>query len=538
MQIKPKLVKPFLKKLKLSFKPIPRLRLPKQIDKPKTVQKLQIPNKKSKYYGVHWISRKHQYRALFSHNSQSHFMGYFQTEILAAKAVDDRLEELGLDRRNTPSSFASRAAVRKKVIIKKKIVHQPKFSKMKAHETSHPCKRITPQKKRKAETDLGDTPKKRRLPKRQKLIYHDTSAQALDIDGKSSVTRFVGVNRCKRDGGKFRASLYWKGQKKHCGMHNSALDAALAINDRCRILGIQLKNPEAEVEAAQLRRMKRLKASPVPPPDISLKASGPSKFRALHVPEHLNGVNSSIHKPAKKKAKFESDELQDPLDEFDYCFEDNDFTPEEECNYEDEEDDDFGDPNADWEPNPKALTQTPPVMFLAKKPQPRAYMRKKYFKKSSKHKGVSYYKQRGVWEAYLHIPHKNHIGYFEREEEAAEAVIEAEKYYLAQSQKGIPLNKIFPKCKKPPEIAWGVDPVEQNPIPARPLLKIPMPKPVCTKPPKMIATEVVDMRIIENQTQYRVKSASSTKLTWISAANVYIPQDVFWPFQAILKNCP
>ena len=116
-------------------------------------------------------------------------------------------------------------------------------------------------------------------------------------------------------------------------MHNSALDAALAINDRCRLLGIQLKNPEAEVEAAQLRRMKRLKASPVPPPDISLvfswfcerrvlleKASGPSKFRALHVPEHLNGANSSIHKPAKKKQKFELDELQDPLDEFDCNF--------------------------------------------------------------------------------------------------------------------------------------------------------------------------------------------------------------------------
>ena len=53
-----------------------------------------------KYVGVYWLKQKKTWRASMTHNSQTHYIGCFEFEEDAAKAVNSKCQELNIPLKN------------------------------------------------------------------------------------------------------------------------------------------------------------------------------------------------------------------------------------------------------------------------------------------------------------------------------------------------------------------------------------------------------------------------------------------------------
>jgi len=167
---------------------------------------LKVPRRgSSKYHAVSWHAKKAKWQAQFKIDGKNIWCGTHASEVDAARAVNERCDALGIERKNpTVDALAKKKALCGTLASE--------VSPALAIERKDPPIDVLPKNVRKKKSNSS----------------------------KGS-SRYVAVYRVK-ESGKWRAH-FSHGKKKHsCGTHLSEIDAAHAVNRKCDELGIARKN--------------------------------------------------------------------------------------------------------------------------------------------------------------------------------------------------------------------------------------------------------------------------------------------------------
>jgi len=269
-------------------------------------------NIRSVFKGVSWDKSMQKWKARCSHNSKQLHCGHFGDEDLAAQMINAKCKELGISLKNTnvhplfpsydtagnllgnpekvtlkPENFAnnqikvpSRAlydssniiavnssssslgglaangVVKKEMKVDIAAFFNNAFSAPPPISSQDYVTPINPQFSSEDEEDveMNDVES-----------FPLASRINVQIAGPLSQTprsRFKGVSWYAR-GEKWRGQLNHKGHPKsiYCGLHEDELSAAIAVNNKCRELGVPLKNPDLDsfISSARQKNNKRVK---------------------------------------------------------------------------------------------------------------------------------------------------------------------------------------------------------------------------------------------------------------------------------------
>jgi hypothetical protein len=235
--------------------------------------------KSSKYSDVYWEQESKMWHARLNYNGKSISCGRFHSEIDAAIAVNTKCSELGLPLKNTDVqgyNLAPRHGF-KKTSQYKHVNWDRSSKKWRAQMSIHGKQTYIGlyESERDAAIAVNDKCQELGLPLRnqildfnqstmditQKPFFRYSSDDRKDADGifKNQRVNVPENGKVPENGYSRYNCVFWDhqnhvwyglirygGQDMHCGYFESELEAAKAINAKCRELGIALKNPRLD----------------------------------------------------------------------------------------------------------------------------------------------------------------------------------------------------------------------------------------------------------------------------------------------------
>jgi len=257
-------------------------------------------NKTSKYTNVYFFSAKNKWCATITYNAIRYQLGFFDTEMEAAAAVNEKCRELGIPERNIVSSKKGRKSVKSELMRSMEPTHSKKL-KPKIQKYVPPKKHI-PSKKRKREytyvnEDIPSSTKNRKFdntdrkilpyipskdiskalpyipprkrsvhayvpPKRSSIVPPDPVIQSyvpsqksrreIPIDDRSNKKKLKKKRNVNDDKG-WKGFVWDKFQKKTVclGRFDKEVDANVAVNEKFREWGLALPNTRVEVSGSR-----------------------------------------------------------------------------------------------------------------------------------------------------------------------------------------------------------------------------------------------------------------------------------------------
>merc|ERR1719483_1308916 len=221
----------------------------------------------SKYHAVSWHSKKRKWQAQFKINGQNIWCGTHALEIDAARAVNERCDALGIERKNPTVNVLSKKEKRPPsptgssryvavYLVKESGKWRAHFSYKKkkhscgthlseidaAHAVNRKCDELGIARKN---PKIGDYPSTDTESETYSSSDSETDDSKVDNNKKDQSQRkssYVSVYWNKLTL-KWRASFNYLKETHYCGTFVSDTDAAHAVNRKCDELGIPRRNP-------------------------------------------------------------------------------------------------------------------------------------------------------------------------------------------------------------------------------------------------------------------------------------------------------
>lgn len=280
-------------------------------------------NIRSVFKGVSWDKSMQKWKARCSHNSKQLHCGHFGDEDLAAQMINAKCKELGISLKNTNVSplFPSydkdgnllgnpeKVTLKPENFVNNQIVGNVPSRVLYQNSSSAKIGSVSGVKKEK-KVDIAaffnnafsappPIATNDYVPPNSPQFSSDEDEEMKSVEsfplsssrinvqvaGPSQTprSRFKGVSWYAR-GEKWRGQLNHKGHPRsiYCGLHEDELSAAIAVNNKCKELGVPLKNPDLDafISSARQKNNQRVKqAIPVKRETEELRQS------------HYNGVS-------------------------------------------------------------------------------------------------------------------------------------------------------------------------------------------------------------------------------------------------------